>query len=238
MAPAPIIVWILFSVVLLLLLSNTFMELQDITTEMRKFQFLQYITDGFNLIDLGHLLLVWMTLAYFISTQVQIAAFSMQKHYPVLFYGPEYESADKAEPLTKTKVADARVFRTNVQQEYDFLEFNHHIFRLEKDMRTFSLLGGIAFVFFIFRVLKSLNFQGRMGLVTRTIAIAISDLFHFFILYFLNVLAYSYAGYLIFGHQYGGMHTFGHAMSTLFIIIMNFDPRFSHFTDTNFQQQN
>ena len=41
----------------------------------------------------------------------------------------------------------------------------------------------MSFVFFIFRILKSLNFQERMGLVTRTLAVAFSDLWHFFILY-------------------------------------------------------
>jgi len=58
---------------------------------------------------------------------------------------------------------------------WDFFFFSPH--------RTFTLLSGMSFVFFIFRILKSLNFQERMGLVTRTLAVAFSDLWHFFILY-------------------------------------------------------
>ena len=65
--------------------------------------------------------------------------------------------------------------------------------------RTFTLVSGLAFVLFIFRFLKSLNFQERMGLVTRTLVTAVTDLFHFCILYFIVLAAYSYVGYFIFG---------------------------------------
>jgi hypothetical protein len=66
-------------------------------------------------------------------------------------------------------------------------------------LRTFTLVSGLAFVLFIFRFLKSLNFQERMGLVTRTLVTAITDLFHFCILYFIVLAAYAYVGYFIFG---------------------------------------
>jgi len=36
--------------------------------------------------------------------------------------------------------------------------------------------------------------------------------------------AYSYVGYFIFGHQYSGMQSFSKSMSTLFFMMMNFDP--------------
>ena len=36
--------------------------------------------------------------------------------------------------------------------------------------------------------------------------------------------AYSYVGYFIFGHQYSGMQSFAKSMSTLFFMMMNFDP--------------
>lgn len=63
-----------------------------------------------------------------------------------------------------------------------------------------------------------------MGLVTRTLCVAFSDLFHFALLYFWILISYAYVGYFIFGHQFSAMSTFDKSMGVLFIIMMNFDP--------------
>jgi hypothetical protein len=52
---------------------------------------------------------------------------------------------------------------------------------------------------FVFRILKSLDFQPRMGLVTRTMAAAMGDLLHFCILFMFVYLGYAIVGHFLFG---------------------------------------
>jgi hypothetical protein len=82
-SPAPTISWILFAAVLLFLTINTVMELKDVLHAIRKFEFTSYISDGFNVIDWLHLLLMWVTLISFLDLQLNVSAFAMQPHYSV-----------------------------------------------------------------------------------------------------------------------------------------------------------
>jgi hypothetical protein len=65
--------------------------------------------------------------------------------------------------------------------------------------------------------------QERMGLVTRTLLQASSDLFHFMILFFLVFIGYSSVGNILFGHQVEGMSTLSQSCMTLTIMLLNFD---------------
>ena len=51
-------------------------------------------------------------------------------------------------------------------------------------------------------MLKSLDFQERMGLVTRTISRAAEDLTHFMLLVGIIFFSYVIVENLLFGHQY------------------------------------
>jgi len=132
--------------------------------------------------------LIWQVIS-FVEIQINNSAFTMDPTFAVLFFGPRYNGTDVdsngnhyEKPTTVTNPAQARFFRTDVVQEYNFMSFMSRLYALEMLNRYFTLISGMGLVLFIFRILKSLNFQERMGLVTRTLAIAFNDLWHFFLL--------------------------------------------------------
>jgi len=62
----------------------------------------------------------------------------MNPTFAVLFFGPSYGNTIAAveKPVTVTKVAQARFFRTNVAQEYSFLSFMDALYQLETSNRS------------------------------------------------------------------------------------------------------
>ena len=67
-SPAPPLTWLLFGFVLICLIANSWMESREIVLALRKFEFLDYISDPFNMIDLSHLLLMWGMVAHHTHT--------------------------------------------------------------------------------------------------------------------------------------------------------------------------
>lgn len=65
---------------------------------------------------------------------------------------------------------------------------------------TYAALNSVACLFMVFRLLKLLDFQKRVGLVTRTIARAGSDLAHFAALFVFILGVYVLLGHFIFGN--------------------------------------
>ena len=61
-----------------------------------------------------------------------------------------------------------------------------------------SLCGANLFLFLL-RIFKLLDFQPRIGILTRTIGRALEDLSHFMLLMGIVLLAYSSMGHIIFG---------------------------------------
>jgi hypothetical protein len=49
------------------------------------------------------------------------------------------------------------------------------------------------------RILKLLDFQPRMGTITRTFAAAAPDLFHFLIVWMLLFLSFAFLAHIVFG---------------------------------------
>jgi len=58
----------------------------------------------------------------------------MNPTFAVLFFGPSYGAIEK--PVTVTKAAQARFFRTDVAQEYSFLSFMDALYQLETSNRS------------------------------------------------------------------------------------------------------
>ena len=73
-------------------------------------------------------------------------------------------------------------------------------------------------------MLKALDFQPRMALVTRTISSAFSDLFHFIALFSIIFIGYAFAGITLFGHQFEGLSSQEKACQFLILILLSFDP--------------
>ena len=67
-----------------------------------------------------------------------------------------------------------------------------------KDTQTY------IYMFFVIRVLKVVDFQPRLGVVTRTISVAASDLFHFLIILGICIFIWMFAGMLLLGNAVEG----------------------------------
>jgi len=73
------------------------------------------------------------------------------------------------------------------------------IVRATGKIDEYMSLNGFNIFLMILRFLKNCDFQARMGVLTRTVTNAGSDMAHFFVLLLLVILAYSYMAYLTFG---------------------------------------
>ena len=62
----------------------------------------------------------------------------------------------------------------------------------------------VSLTFFVLRGLKSMHFQPRLGLVTQTIMMALTNLIHFVILFVMVLTIYSIMGHLTFVRERGG----------------------------------
>jgi len=83
-------------------------------------------------------------------------------------------------------------------------------------------------ILFVLRLLKAMHFQPRMALVTRTIAVAFSDLVHFAALFGVVFVGYMFAGVLMFGHQYPAFSNMSGAAQFLIVILLSLDTTQFH----------
>lgn len=87
-------------------------------------------------------------------------------------------------------------------------------------LNNYVTTSAIALILLISRLLKVLDFQQKIGIVTRTIQNAAIDLFHWLILFSLIFFSYAFMGYTVFGSAISEFSTVGSACNTCFAIIM------------------
>ena len=191
-----------------MLMVNMSSEFLEIWQEALIFRLKHYLTNLFNYIDWASFIFqisAWATwFTYVLASQ----RFSIEESYDVL-HDPS---------------ARARFFATSAEEEHKYLTLLTSLSNLGQLVKVYSTMSGLAVGFFIFRLLKSLDFQPRMGLVTRTIAAAAVDLLHFLMLFSIVFLGYAIVGTIIFGHQFDGMRNLAQSGSTLLIVMLSFDP--------------
>ncbi|EKX37118.1 hypothetical protein GUITHDRAFT_116695 [Guillardia theta CCMP2712] len=225
----------LFTVIVIILVINCFFEAADLIGEIRQYNLTTYLSHPFNWVDWTHLLFMWGTVITCIIHYQDCRNFRMKTNYPILYYGPQYEYPRRAEisgvqigtsfelPLVKSATAQARHFRTNNQVEAEFLQLVKQGKQISDSMSVYSFFAGVSIVLFVFRMLKGLDFQERMGLVTRTIARAAGDLWHFILLFGIVLFGYAVVGNMLFGHQYEGMKDLSTSILTLLIFLLSLD---------------
>jgi len=94
--------------------------------------------------------------------------------------------------------------------------------KYEKDLETAAelqkvllLINSINIFEKVMHMFKFLEFQERMNILNTTMAIAMSDLMHFFILFFLIFLGYAAMAFILFGPYLEGYRTFGRVTQKL-----------------------
>jgi len=87
-------------------------------------------------------------------------------------------------------------------------------------LNWYFALNGINILMLIARVLKLMDFQPRLGVVTRSLWLAGPDLIHFAIVAGMVFVGYAMMGHLIFGNVISDFATFGDSVNTCFEILL------------------
>lgn len=70
------------------------------------------------------------------------------------------------------------------------------------------------------RLLRAMDFQPRLGVVTRALQLAAPDLLHFFLVAGSVFICYCMMGFLIFGNSLSWFATFGASVNTCFEMLL------------------
>ena len=195
-------------VCLVLLCINCFLELKDIALAVRTLRPGDYFTNLWNYIDLGHFLLMWAAWLLWVLYVDTASRFRMESSYQVL--------ADPA--------SDLRFFATVGEQEKAFLDFVAAVAERCDRLAQYTAISGVSVLVFLFRIIKNLDFQERMGLVSRTIFTAVPDLIHFSVLFAVVYFGFTVVGHVMFGHLFEPMSTLQGAATELFFWLVGYDP--------------
>ena len=80
---------------------------------------------------------------------------------------------------------------------------------------------------FVLRILKTLDFQPKVALITRTLRNTIVDLIHFLVLFTIVWMGYTIAGHQLFGHLFVDFSTIARGATGLMVLLVNWDPSHS-----------
>ena len=87
----------------------------------------------------------------------------------------------------------------------------------------YSSVNALIVLLFVARILKILDFQPRMALITRTLSEAGTDLLHFCILFTIVLVGYATMGCVLFGGQIIKFQTLIDSMIVLIFVLLGWD---------------
>ena len=130
---------------------------EELAVSIRQSRALIYVTDAFNVLDWLHFVFLILTMGYWgyfwqLTSQFQIP--------------PSFQ-------ILHDVTTDVRPFLVNAEEEFSFLQFVDRLHDVSDALATYSTYAGVCVLLFISRILKALDFQERMGLVTKTIEVCV-----------------------------------------------------------------
>ena len=185
---------------------DVLLELKDLLCRKRQGMTLSsYFASIWNYIDLMNILLMLYLSFIWLNFQTrEFAVFAPMERFEV------YNNIN----------ADARFLQFNEAEIKQMLRFFSDTKNLSTLLSNYVTGSACALVLLIMRILKVLDFQERMGIVTRTITNAAVDLFHWLILFGLIFFLYVYMGFLIFGTAILSFSTVERSFQTCFGILL------------------
>ena len=193
---------------LFLLTWHLALELRQIYAHFVSMRIWQYFASLFNLVDwlnFGIQVLAWH---YWYVIRSKILAFEM----------------DESSYVLSDPQATFRPFATDARQEFKLLELIEQVSALGDLQGYHASFAGISIILFVLKMIASLDFQPKMGLITRTLSRAGSNMVHYMALYSLVFIGYAVVGNLMFGSLYAGMSTLADTCQTLMFFMLAFDP--------------
>ncbi|CAI5516021.1 unnamed protein product, partial [Closterium sp. Naga37s-1] len=190
------------------LLWNVCGELQEMADRAAKDgSVLSYFEQAWNWVDMLSLSLQAAAVIIWVVLWRYVEAFDMQPRYNVyysLFEMPRYWAV----PNPPTGFIGAT---------QAFAELRNII-----NLRAvYFALQGINVFFMMIRLLKVMDFQPYLGVITRSLGLATPSLMHFFLLSFTVFFCFSMYGYLVFGGAMELFSTVLNSMFSLFLLLIN-----------------
>jgi hypothetical protein len=184
------------------------LEVRQIYVHCRAMRLGEYCASFFNHVDWLNFAIQAVAWMYWYEIRSEIAAFEMDESSYVL-----------ADPQARF-----RPFTTDAEQEHKLLALIDQVSTLGDLQGYQASFAGISIILFVLKMIASLDFQPKMGLITRTLSRAGSNLTHYLALYFLVFMGYAMVGNLMFGSLYAGMATLSDTCQTLMFFMLAFDP--------------
>ena len=145
-----------------------------------------YFASVWNYVDVASIGLHVLTIVMWLIYGLNLAAkFAPEIHYDI------YKNLEASAFITNLKVSNQMVEMGSM-----FLEMK----RLVEYLQLYMTLSGLNIMLILGRILKLMDFQPRLGVITHTLALATSDLIHFFVIFAMIFMGYAFTGHVIFGY--------------------------------------
>ena len=167
---------------------SVYEELMDVfETKKATGTYSAYFASVWNYVDVASIGLHVLTIIMWFTFGFNLAAnFAPEIHYDI------YKNLEASAFVTNLKVPNQMV-----EMGAMFLEMKSLVEYLQLYM-TFS---GINIMLLLGRILKLMDFQPRLGVITHTLALATADLTHFFVIFAMIFMGYAFIGHVIFGYS-------------------------------------
>jgi hypothetical protein len=170
---------------------------------------LAYHTGGLDTLALLSTAMLVACLAMWWTFVVRTSRFNMQLRYPV------YRDTDA--DVFPLELLDGGRGLQQAVSDFELLE--EHIVMLQ----WYYALHGINILMLLARMLHLMHFHPRLGVVTRSLVVAMPDLFNFLLVGGVVFVGYAMMGHLIFGAMVIRFRSFPEAIVTCLEIVMG-DP--------------
>jgi len=191
---------------------NLLSELWELFTIWRKTGSVAgYFGSPWNWIDLASIGLMWAGICmWWIFVLRQASTFDIGLRYEV------YDSLTT--PAAMLRLAGNGEYRGQGMREVQaaFAELQ----RTVDSLVWYYSISGVNIILLIARLLKQMDFQPRLGVVTHSLALAGPDLAHFILVAGMVFCGYAMMAHLIFGNNIEGFRSFGSSLDTCFEILL------------------
>jgi hypothetical protein len=175
--------------------------------------FFAYFSDGWNYADLGNLILMIILFAsWWHFYQSMSISFAPEPRYYV------YDDVKANARYLKLNYSDAAPGEP--EEFFRMLKMFEDVETVASYYTSYAGTTTVSLMIMMLRLIKMLDFQPRMGLVTRTVSAALNDLGHFFGLFTLVFVGLASIAYLNFGRSLEKFSSIGWSIDTCFRLML------------------
>ena len=185
-------------------LYSVYDEMMDfvMTTKKHDGRWRAYFESAWNYIDIASIMIhLGVTVMWVCFSRIGCPRFDPSIHYKIY------------------KNIDASAFQTRLFDEHEFKVLGsmfYDMYSLVTFLQSYMAVSGINIILLMLRILKLMDFQPRLGVITHTLGLAAPDLMHFFTIFMMVFTGFAFIGHVIFGFGSVYFSTFEESFHTLF----------------------